>query len=77
MAFQFQNFDFLHLDTSFSEDELPVRRTARDIPGENGITEDDPVMRQMMNLESMKTYEGTHDVHTLILDRKITGIGAY
>jgi len=56
---------------------LECARLARDILGANGITEDYPVMRHMMNLESVKTYEGTHDIHTLILGQKITGIGAY
>ena len=56
---------------------LETARMARDILGANGITEDYPIMRHMMNLESVKTYEGTHDVHALILGQKITGIGAY
>src|SRR6202789_3502255 len=56
---------------------LEWARTARDILGGNGITEDYPVMRHMMNLESVKTYEGTHDIHTLIIGQAITGIAAY
>jgi len=56
---------------------LECARTARDILGANGITEDYPIMRHMMNLESVKTYEGTHDIHTLILGQKLTGIAAY
>jgi glutaryl-CoA dehydrogenase len=52
-------------------------RLARDVLGANGITEDYPIMRHMMNLESVKTYEGTHDIHTLILGHHLTGIGAY
>jgi glutaryl-CoA dehydrogenase len=56
---------------------LETARMARDILGANGITEDYPIMRHMMNLESVKTYEGTHDVHALILGQHITGIGAY
>jgi glutaryl-CoA dehydrogenase len=52
-------------------------RMARDILGANGITEDYPIMRHMMNLESVRTYEGTHDIHTLILGQSITGIAAY
>ncbi len=56
---------------------LECARTARDILGANGITEDYPVMRHMMNLESVKTYEGTHDIHTLILGQHLTGIAAY
>jgi glutaryl-CoA dehydrogenase len=45
--------------------------------GGNGITDDYPVMRHMMNLESVKTYEGTHDIHALIIGQSITGIPAY
>jgi glutaryl-CoA dehydrogenase len=56
---------------------LEAARMARDILGANGITEDYPVMRHMMNLESVKTYEGTHDIHALILGQHITGIAAY
>jgi glutaryl-CoA dehydrogenase len=56
---------------------LECARIARDILGANGITEDYPIMRHMMNLESVITYEGTHDIHTLILGQKITGIAAY
>ncbi len=56
---------------------LECARLARDILGANGITEDYPIMRHMMNLESVKTYEGTHDIHALILGQHLTGIGAY
>jgi len=56
---------------------LETARMARDILGANGITEDYPIMRHMMNLESVKTYEGTHDIHALILGQSITGIAAY
>jgi glutaryl-CoA dehydrogenase len=56
---------------------LETARTARDILGANGIGEDYPIMRHSMNLESVKTYEGTHDIHTLILGQSITGIAAY
>jgi glutaryl-CoA dehydrogenase len=56
---------------------LECARLARDVLGANGITDDYPVMRHMMNLESVKTYEGTHDIHTLILGQSVTGIGAY
>jgi glutaryl-CoA dehydrogenase len=56
---------------------LETARSARDILGANGITEDYPIMRHMMNLESVKTYEGTHDVHALILGQHLTGIAAY
>jgi glutaryl-CoA dehydrogenase len=56
---------------------LECARMARDILGANGISDDYPVMRHMMNLESVKTYEGTHDIHTLIIGQAITGIPAY
>jgi glutaryl-CoA dehydrogenase len=56
---------------------LETARMARDILGANGITEDYPIMRHMMNLESVKTYEGTHDIHALILGQHLTGIAAY
>ncbi len=56
---------------------LECARMARDVLGASGITDDYPVMRHMMNLESVKTYEGTHDIHTLILGQSVTGIPAY
>ncbi|MGA7107189.1 MAG: acyl-CoA dehydrogenase family protein [Terracidiphilus sp.] len=56
---------------------LETARIARDILGANGITEDFPIMRHMMNLESVKTYEGTHDIHALVLGQHLTGIAAY
>jgi len=56
---------------------LETARMARDMLGANGITEDYPIMRHMMNLESVKTYEGTHDIHALILGQHLTGIAAY
>jgi len=56
---------------------LQIARTARDIHGANGILAEYPIMRHMANLESVYTYEGTHDVHNLILGRWITGIQAF
>jgi glutaryl-CoA dehydrogenase len=56
---------------------LDVARRARDILGANGITAEYPVMRHMCNLESVKTYEGTHNIHTLVLGEAITGLAAY
>jgi glutaryl-CoA dehydrogenase len=56
---------------------LEIARVARDILGANGILTDYPIFRHMVNLESVYTYEGTHDIHTLILGHKITGIPAY
>ncbi len=56
---------------------LDVARMARDMHGGNGISEEYQVMRHMMNLETVNTYEGTHDVHALILGRAITGLAAF
>jgi glutaryl-CoA dehydrogenase len=56
---------------------LEIARKARDMLGGNGISDDYPVMRHMMNLEVVNTYEGTHDIHALILGRSQTGIPAF
>ena len=56
---------------------LQIARTSRDIHGANGILNEYPIMRHMANLESVYTYEGTHDIHNLILGRWITGIQAF
>ena len=56
---------------------LDIARMARDMHGANGITEEFQVMRHMANLESVNTYEGTHDVHALILGRAQTGLQAF
>ena len=56
---------------------LDCARTCRDILGGNGITLEYPVMRHLCNLETVSTYEGTHDVHTLILGQDVTGISAF
>ncbi|MBC7139713.1 MAG: acyl-CoA dehydrogenase [Defluviimonas sp.] len=56
---------------------LEIARMARDMHGGNGIQEDFQVMRHMVNLETVNTYEGTHDVHALILGRAITGLQAF
>ncbi len=56
---------------------LDIAREARDILGANGITGEYPIMRHMCNLESVKTYEGTHSIHTLVLGEAVTGIPAY
>ncbi len=56
---------------------LECARLSRDILGANGISDDYPIMRHMMNLESVKTYEGTHDIHTLIIGQSVTGIDAF
>jgi glutaryl-CoA dehydrogenase len=56
---------------------LEIARVARDMHGGNGISEEFHVMRVLMNLETVNTYEGTHDIHALILGRAITGIQAF
>jgi glutaryl-CoA dehydrogenase len=56
---------------------LTIARDARDILGANGITAEYPVMRHMCNLESVITYEGTHNIHTLVLGEAVTGLPAY
>jgi glutaryl-CoA dehydrogenase len=55
---------------------LRIARAARDLLGANGIVDDYQAMRHMANLETVRTYEGTHDVHTLILGRHVTGLSA-
>ncbi len=56
---------------------LEIARASRDMHGGNGISDEYHVMRHMVNLESVNTYEGTHDVHALILGRAITGVSAF
>lgn len=56
---------------------LDIARTARDMLGGNGICDEYHIIRHVMNLESVNTYEGTHDIHALILGRSITGLQAF
>ncbi|PYM08720.1 MAG: acyl-CoA dehydrogenase [Candidatus Rokuibacteriota bacterium] len=56
---------------------LESARMARDILGAAGIVDEHPVIRHMLNLETVNTYEGTHDIHTLIIGRDITGLDAF
>jgi glutaryl-CoA dehydrogenase len=56
---------------------LEIARAARDILGANGVADEYPVFRHMCNLESVFTYEGTHNIHTLVIGEKVTGIAAY
>ena len=56
---------------------LTIAREARDMLGGNGISDEYPVIRHVMNLEAVNTYEGTHDIHALILGRAITGLQAF
>jgi glutaryl-CoA dehydrogenase len=56
---------------------LDVARAARDILGANGVADEYPIFRHMCNLESVITYEGTHNIHTLIIGERATGLAAY
>jgi glutaryl-CoA dehydrogenase len=59
------------------EKALEIARISREIHGANGILDEYPVMRHSQNLESVKTYEGTHEMHTLIIGEDITGFAAF
>ena len=56
---------------------LAIARECRDMLGGNGIQDEYMIIRHVMNLEAVNTYEGTHDIHALILGRGITGIQAF
>ena len=56
---------------------LDIARTARDMHGGNGVSDEYHVIRHVMNLEAVNTYEGTHDIHALILGRAQTGLQAF
>jgi glutaryl-CoA dehydrogenase len=56
---------------------LEIARTARDMLGGNGISDEFPIARHLVNLEVVNTYEGTHDIHALIIGRAVTGIAAF
>lgn len=56
---------------------LEVARLSRDLLGANGITDEYPIMRHLMNLETVKTYEGTDHIHALVIGERVTGIAAY
>jgi glutaryl-CoA dehydrogenase len=56
---------------------LHTSRLARDILGANGITDEYPIIRHMLNLETVNTYEGTEDIHRLTIGRDITGLSAF
>ncbi len=56
---------------------LETARRARDLLGANGITDEYPIFRHMANLETVKTYEGTHNIHTLVIGERVTGVAAY
>jgi glutaryl-CoA dehydrogenase len=56
---------------------LAIARECRDILGGNGISDEYGIIRHVMNLEAVNTYEGTHDIHALIIGRGITGISSF
>ncbi len=56
---------------------LDCARMARDLLGGNGIMDDYPIMRHLCNLETVKTYEGTDHIHTLVIGERVTGVAAY
>jgi len=56
---------------------LEIARAARDMHGGNGVSDEFHVIRNAMNMEAVNTYEGTHDIHALILGRAQTGISAF
>ena len=56
---------------------LECARRSHDLLGANGIIDDYPIMRHMMNLETEKTYEGTDHIHTLVIGERVTGVAAY
>ncbi len=56
---------------------IEIARRARDLLGANGITDEYPIFRHMCNLETVKTYEGTHNIHTLVLGARVTGVPAF
>jgi glutaryl-CoA dehydrogenase len=60
-----------------ASEALKIARAARDILGANGISLGYPVIRHMLNLETVNTYEGTEDIHALSIGRDITGLGAF
>lgn len=74
------DLDFSHISLGKKNNVAIARKCAqlgREILGANGIMDDYPMMRHMMNLETVYTYEGTHEIHTLILGQKITDIPAF
>ena len=74
------NLDFSHISLGKKNNVAIARecaKLAREILGANGIMDDYSIMRHMMNLETVYTYEGTHEIHTLIMGQKITDIPAF
>ena len=56
---------------------LECARLSRDLLGANGIIDDYPIMRHLCHLETVKTYEGTEHIHTLVIGERVTGVAAY
>jgi len=56
---------------------LDCARQSRDLLGGNGIMDEYPIMRHLCNLETVKTYEGTDHIHTLVIGERVTGVAAY
>ena len=72
--------DFAHVSMAKRNNvkiALDIARAARDILGANGVADEYPIFRHMCNLESVYTYEGTHNIHTLIIGERVTGVPAY
>ena len=65
------------LKTKKCRKPLDIARASRDVHGGNGISDEFHVIRHVMNLEAVNTYEGTHDIHALILGNLQTGINAF
>ena len=59
------------------DDPIEIARRSRDLLGANGITSEYPIFRHICNLETVKTYEGTHNIHTLVLGNRVTGVPAF
>ena len=64
-------------DSPYAREAIKIAHDARTVLGGNGVTLDYPIMRHANNLESVRTYEGTDEVHTLVLGNAITGIPAF
>ena len=77
LEYRFKENGFEVLKAENGSQALEIARAARDIHGGNGISDDYHVIRHMLNLEAVNTYEGTHDIHALILGRAQTGIAAF
>ena len=75
--YEMNSFQRLRIKRNSCGKALDIARLARDMMGGNGISDEFGVARHLVNLEVVNTYEGTHDVHALILGRAQTGIAAF